>query len=71
MQIRASRTMSKTSKKYSWPSSRARCEYRVQMTFLVFVSVKLKIQTCLHVIEKEKKKKHLPVNPNKMQKAKY
>ena len=36
----------KTPKRYSQPSSRGHREYRVRMTFLVSVSIKLKIQTC-------------------------
>ena len=44
MQIRASRTKSETPKKYSHPSSRGHRECRV--TFLVFDSIKLKMQTC-------------------------
>ena len=39
-------TNSKTPKKYSRPSSRGHREYRERMTFLVSVSIKLKIQTC-------------------------
>ena len=39
-------TMNKTPPKYSRPSSRGHRKYRVQMTFLVTVSIKLKIQTC-------------------------
>ena len=41
-----SETNSKTPKKYSRPSSRGHREYMVRMTFLVSVSIKLKIQTC-------------------------
>ena len=75
MQLRASRTKSKTPKKYSRPSTREHREYKVRMTFLVSVSVKLKIQTRprRHWSEKEKKRKekeNLPVNPNIIQKAK-
>ena len=43
---RTSRTKTKTPKKYSRPSLRGHREYRVQMTFLVSVSIKLKILTC-------------------------
>ena len=46
MQIRASRTKSETPKKYSLLSSRGHHECRVQMTFLVSVSIKVKIQAC-------------------------
>ena len=54
MQIRASRTKSKTPKKYSGPSSREQREYSVRMTF---VSIKLKLQTCTRCHSREKKKK--------------
>ena len=36
----------KPPKRYSQPSSRGHREYRVRMTFLVSVSIKLKKQTC-------------------------
>ena len=46
MLIRLSRTKRKTPKKYSRPSSRrVHRKYKVQMTFLVSVSIKLRIPT--------------------------
>ena len=59
MQIKASKTKSETPKKYSRPSSKGHREYKVQMTFLVSFSIKLKIQTCprRHLRENEIKKK--------------
>ena len=43
MQIKASKTMNKAHKKYSQPSSKGHRKCRVQLTFLVSVSRKLKI----------------------------
>ena len=71
MQKRAINTRNKTPKKYSRLSSRRHRKYKVPMTFLVYVSIKLKLQTCLrrHRKEKEKlEKEKFPVNPNNMQK---
>ena len=65
MQIRASKTMSKTPKKYSRPSSRGNREYRVQMTFLASVSIKLKTQTCLRSRLKEKRKRKSSSKPKR------
>ena len=42
----------KTPKKYSQPSSNGHREYRVRMTFLVSVSIKLKIQTGKNILVK-------------------
>ena len=57
MQKGATKIRNKTPKTYSRPSSREQREYRVPMTFMVSVSIKLKIQTCPYVIEKKKKNK--------------
>ena len=57
MQVKISKTMTKTPKKYSRPSSRGHRKYRVQMMFLVSISTKLKIQTCPQRHLKGKKKR--------------
>ena len=69
MQIRAIRTKSKTPQKYLRPSSRGHLEYRVGMTFLVSVSIKLKIPTCPrhHLRESEKKKRKPSSKPKTVQ----
>ena len=57
MQIRTSKTMNNTPKKYSRPSYKGHREYRVQIPFLVSVSIKLKKKkTCTDVIETKKEK---------------
>ena len=48
MQKRASKTKSKAPKKYSRPSSRGHYEYRVQITFLVPVSIKMSVFLILY-----------------------
>ena len=53
MKKRASRIKSKTLKKYLRPSTREHNEYRVRMTFLVSVSIKLKYRHVLDVIEEK------------------
>ena len=66
-----SETNSKTLKKYSRPSSRRHLEYRVPMTFLVSVSIKIKVPDMFSTSLKRKgkeEKKNLAVNPNNIQK---
>ena len=52
MQIRKERTMSYS---HLWPLARGHYKWRVQMTFLVSVGMKLKIQTRPDVIKKNNK----------------
>ena len=52
-------TKNKTLKRYSQSSSRGHREYSIRMTFLVSVSIKLKIQTCPRRHYKERSKKRI------------
>ena len=57
MQKRANKTRNKSPKTYSQLSPRGHREYRVPMTFLVSISIKLKYRHVPDVIEKKKKKR--------------